>query len=65
MGNMLLLFFMIATAIVLVVGIVFMAIGGRRNREYGNKLMWGRVYLQAIALAILVVLFALKGTGNA
>ena len=60
MGNILLIGFMIATLIALIVGIVLMATGGARNRKYGNKVMWSRVYLQGIALAVLAVLFMLK-----
>lgn len=48
--------FMIATAIVLVVGIFVMARGGETNQKYGNKLMMMRVVLQACALAVFAIL---------
>ncbi len=60
MGNILLIIVMVATLIVLVVGIVSMARGGDANRKYGNKLMTMRVALQAAALALLGVLFLLS-----
>tara|TARA_B100000989_G_scaffold277595_1_gene238676 strand:- start:215 stop:406 length:192 start_codon:yes stop_codon:yes gene_type:complete len=60
MGNILLIIVMLATLIVLVVGIVSMARGGDANRKYGNKLMTMRVALQAAALALLGVLFLLS-----
>ena len=59
-GVILLLFFMLATVVVLVVGIGLMARGGEANRKYGNKLMTARVAFQALAIAVLVLLIAAK-----
>ncbi len=59
-GNILLIGLMLATALVLVVGIVLMARGGEANRRYGNKLMVARVGLQASALLVLGALFFFK-----
>jgi cytochrome c biogenesis factor len=61
LGNLLLLLAMGAVTVVLVIGILLMARGGEANRKYGNKLMMMRVVLQAVALAILAVLFAMQG----
>ena len=49
--------FALATAGVLLTGIVSMLRGGEFNRRYGNKLMRARVILQGITLALLVILF--------
>ena len=43
-----------AVFFVLVAGIVLMAIGGETNKRFSNKLMWARVILQAIAIAIIL-----------
>lgn len=63
MGNVLLLGAMGAVLVVLVLGIILMATGGEKNRQYGNKLMGLRVSLQALALLLLAVLFFVKEGG--
>jgi hypothetical protein len=55
--NILLILAMLATVIVLFIGIIGFLRGGAFNEKYGNKLMRARVGLQFTALAILVVLF--------
>jgi hypothetical protein len=50
---------MIATVLVLLVGIVFMARGGEVSQKYSGKLMVARVTLQGAAILILGVLFYL------
>jgi len=50
-------FFMIATFLALVAGLVVMAGGGRVNEKYSSKIMMARVGLQASALVLLVVFF--------
>jgi hypothetical protein len=59
-GIVLLLVLMVATALVLVVGITLMARGGEANRKYGNKLMTARVVLQAAAITVLMILLSMK-----
>ena len=59
-GIVLLLVLMVATAVVLVVGITLMARGGEANRKYGNKLMTARVVLQAAAITVLMILLSMK-----
>lgn len=54
---------MLATVIVLVIGISLMARGGEANRKYGNKMMVARVTLQGLALALVAVLLMLKQKG--
>lgn len=65
--NSLLLFglfgLMIATGVVLLTGVVFMARGGEFNRKYSNKLMVARVTLQAAAIVILGILFYIGKPG--
>lgn len=51
--------FMIATLLVLVIGIIFMAIGGKLDKKYANKLMSMRVLLQAISIACLGLMYIL------
>ena len=55
--NILLIVAMLATVVVLFIGIFGFLRGGAFNELYGNKLMRARVSLQFLALAILVVLF--------
>jgi Hypoxia induced protein conserved region len=52
----LLLIAMLATLAVLAVGLAGFFHGGEFNRKYGNKLMQARVALQAIAIALLLVI---------
>ena len=59
-GIVLLLVLMVATALVLVVGITLMARGGEANRKYGNKLMTARVVLHAAAITVLMILLSMK-----
>ena len=51
----LLLAAMLATLVVLVVGLIGFFHGGEFNRKYGNKLMRARVALQAVAVALLLL----------
>lgn len=51
---------MMATVLVLVVGIALMARGGAANQKYGNKMMVARVALQGAAIAVLALLLLLK-----
>lgn len=48
---------MFATVAVLIAGLVLMAIGGKVNKKYANKLMTARVILQAAAIILLGILF--------
>ena len=50
------------TALVMITGVIFMVVGGERNRKYSNKLMVARVGFQAAALVCFaLLLFAAKG----
>lgn len=51
---------LIAVFAVLATGIVGMLRGGEFNRKYGNKLMRARVAAQALAIALVVVLYLLN-----
>ena len=51
---------LIAVLAVLAAGIVGMLRGGEFNRKYGNKLMRARVAVQALAIALVVVLYLLN-----
>lgn len=62
-GVILLIGLMLATVIVLVIGIALMARGGEANRKYGNKMMVARVTLQGLALALVAVLLLMKQKG--
>lgn len=61
--GLLLMLLILATLGVLVGGVVLMAVGGKANVKYGNKLMVARVWLQAGSLLVLALLFAM-GQGN-
>jgi hypothetical protein len=52
----------LATAVVLIVGVVGFARGGKFNAKYGNKLMQMRVLLQLIAIILIcLLLYLAKG----
>jgi hypothetical protein len=51
---------MIATAVVLLIGVFIMIKGGTLNATYGNKLMRWRVFLQGFALALFALLLYTK-----
>ncbi|MGE3770362.1 MAG: twin transmembrane helix small protein [Bdellovibrionales bacterium] len=53
---------MLATVVALLVGIFSMARGGDAARQYGNKIMWLRVYSQGAA--VLFFALALLARGN-
>ena len=53
------LIFMIAAAVVLVVGVIAMAVNGKFNKQNSNKLMRMRLYFQASALVVVVLLVLL------
>lgn len=53
----LLILAMLATLGVLAMGLVSMARGGEFNEKYGNRLMWWRVRLQVLALALFALAF--------
>ncbi len=68
MANVLLYFLipvaMIATAVVLGVGIYSLAKGGNFAKEHSNNLMRLRVTLQAIAIALLMIFAWLSTQGS-
>jgi hypothetical protein len=53
--------FMVLTLIVLVIGLVLMASGGKLNKKYSRKLMTARVILQFLSVAALLFLFSMSG----
>ena len=57
--SIVILIFMIAAAVVLVVGVIAMAVNGKFNKKNSNNLMRLRVLFQSIALAIVVLLVLL------
>ena len=58
MGTMqiILVLFMLATLVVVVVGVIAMAINGKLNKNHSNKLMRLRVLFQAVAILVFVLL---------
>lgn len=52
--NMLIIAALIATIVVLVLGLRSMARGGAYNREHAEKFMWERVALQALVILLLI-----------
>ncbi len=57
--NTIIFLFMVAAAIVLVIGVIAMAVNGKFNKKNSNNLMRLRVLFQSIALAIVVLLVLL------
>lgn len=49
--------FSILTLLILITGLVIMAIGGKLNSKYGNKIMALRVLFQAITILFLVAIY--------
>ena len=58
MGTMqiILVLFMIATLVVVAVGVIAMAVNGKLNKNHSNKLMRLRVLFQAVAILVFVLL---------
>jgi len=52
--NFLIIAALIATVIVLVLGLRSMARGGDYDREHAEKFMWERVVLQAVVVVLLI-----------
>lgn len=52
------------TTLILLLGVLSMAFGGKINKKYGNKLMSLRVLSQAIAIFALFVLYLLYKSGQ-
>ena len=57
--SIVILIFMIAAAVVLVVGVIAKAVNGKFNKQNSNKLMRMRLYFQASALVVVVLLVML------
>ena len=53
--NFLIIAALVATLIVLVLGLRSMARGGDYDREHAEKFMWERIGLQALVIVLLVV----------
>lgn len=47
-------------SLVLIIGIVSMAIGGKFNKKFSSKLMTLRVFFQAIAILLLFIIYFYK-----
>ncbi|WP_341793794.1 MULTISPECIES: twin transmembrane helix small protein [unclassified Rickettsia] len=45
------------TVIVLAIGVISMAIGGKFGKKFSSKLMSLRVFFQAIAILLLVIIY--------
>ncbi len=54
----------VATALVLLVGVLTFARGGDFNRRYGNKLMRLRIFMQAIAVVLIMIGLWVASSGN-
>ncbi|MBC6441999.1 MAG: twin transmembrane helix small protein [Rhodobacteraceae bacterium] len=52
----------LAVLIVLMIGLGGFMGGGEFNRKYGNRLMRWRVILQGVAVILILILVALRGT---
>jgi hypothetical protein len=48
------------TVFALIIGLVFMAVGGKIDRKYSNKLMVLRVVSQGLAVIAIMVVYYLK-----
>lgn len=48
------------TGLVLIIGVVSMAIGGKFDKKFSSKLMTMRVFFQAVAILLLFVIYFYK-----
>ena len=60
MGNVLIVGLMFLALSIIVIGLFVMIKGGKVSQKYSNLLMRWRVYLQALAIIMLFLLFASK-----
>lgn len=58
--SMLIIAALIATVVVLALGLRSMARGGAYDREHAEKFMWERVALQALVIVLLIVAFMIN-----
>ena len=58
--NSLIIAALLATVVVLALGLRSMARGGSYDREHAEKFMWERVGLQALVVILLIVAFVLN-----
>ena len=45
------------TLTVLVIGVVLMAVGGKFDKKFSSKLMTLRVFFQAVAIFLLIIIY--------
>ena len=57
MVNMLIIAALIATVVVLALGLRSMARGGEYDKQHAEKFMWKRVALQALVIILLIAAF--------
>jgi len=62
------LFFLVAIAVLIVLGILMFGIGtfgkgGEFNKKYANKIMRWRIGAQAVAVALILLFVYLRGKG--
>lgn len=62
------LFFLVAIAVLIVLGILMLGIGsfgkgGEFNKKYANKIMRWRIGAQAVAVALILLYVYLRGEG--
>lgn len=48
------------TVAVLIIGVVSMAIGGKFDKKFSSKLMTLRVFFQAVAIFLLIIMYFYK-----
>ena len=58
--NILIIVALIATVVVLALGLRSMALGGEYDREHAEKFMWERVVLQGVVVLLLILAFVLN-----
>lgn len=57
-------FAILAVLVILMIGLGAFTSGGEFNRKYANKLMRYRIIAQAVAVALILIFVALRGTGS-
>lgn len=64
MFNYLIIAALVATVVVVLVGILTMSKGGEFNRKYGNKLMRLRLVMQAVVVVLMLFGLWFGASGN-
>lgn len=61
-GSFILVVLLAAVFVVMLLGVILMGTGGKKNSQYGNKLMVARVVLQGLVLGAIFLIYLLSNS---